>query len=196
MLAGKCDRPPVIWSDRSSTTREPKGNHMNIKKLLICTAGLIAVQAGGLMAVDQTLNFTVPAVSSMGVSGDVTFAALASPAPGSNFTAVTDSSTSYSLSLNGQSTTSISAKLSSALPDGLEVAVSLAAPSGSGATSAAKTVLTTSDQPVLSGLAGGVSSGNGITYDLTADMAKAPTGAVQTVVTYTLVSSGTAPTAT
>lgn len=164
---------------------------MNIKKLLICTAGLFAAQAGSLSGVDQTLNFTVPPVSAMGISGDVTFAALASPAPGENFTAVTDNSTSYSLSLNGSSTTSISAKLSSALPDGLEVAVTLAAPTGSSATGASKTVLTTADQPVMTGLGGGASRGNGITYDLSADMSKAPTGAVQTVVTYTLVSSGT-----
>lgn len=160
---------------------------MNFNKLLLGAIGVIALQSGALIGVDQTLNYTVPAVSSLTLSGDVTFPEFATPAPGENFAPVTDSSSSYSLSANssGGANSTISAKLSAAAPSGLEVAVTLAAPTG--ATSASETTLSTSDQTLVSEIGSGSSLDQAITYSIKADLASTPPGASTVVVTYTLV---------
>ncbi len=162
---------------------------MNFNKLLLGAIGGVALQASALMGVDQTLNYTVPAVSSLSLSGDVTFPEFDMPAPGENFAPVSDSSSTYSLSANSTAgaNSTITAKLGADVPAGMEVSVALAAPTG--ATSASQTVLTTSDQTLVSGIGSGITAAEAITYSLSADLASTPPGASTVVVTYTLVAA-------
>ena len=139
-----------------------------------------------LQAVDQILNFKVPTVSALGISGNVNFPDFATPFPGQNFANLTDSSTSYSVSLNGVlGATKITGKLAAAAPAGVKVCVTLAPPAG--ATNAPATFLTTSDQTLVTGLGKGLFSAQSIAYQLSADLATTPAQSFSITVTYTLV---------
>lgn len=159
---------------------------MKKKILLLIAVIFLSLSRLELSAVDQILYFKVPSVSGLGISGNVNFPDFTAPTPGQNFAQLTDSSTTYSLNLNsGVGTRKITGKLAAAAPVGVKVNVTLAPPSG--ATNAPATALTTSDQTLVSGIGNGLYSSQGITYQLSADMANTPAQAFSVTVTYTLV---------
>lgn len=138
--------------------------------------------------VTQTVNYAVPAVSVLSISGNVTFNAFSVPTAGQNFTSVLDTSSTYNVSNNGgQDSKKIVGRLVTATPTGLVLQATLTPPSGSiGLTNVS---ISTSDQSLVTGIDNGAFPTNQIKYTLTADVTTAPTGVGQTLnMVFTLVS--------
>lgn len=136
----------------------------------------------------QTVTYVVPAVSVLTVSGNVTFTTFSTPAAGQNFTSVTDSSTTYSVSNNaGTASKKVTAALVSAAPTGLSLYATLTAPTG--AVSVASVLMSTTSQNLVTGINNGAFPNNQIYYKLTADVSQAAVASAQVLnLVFTLVS--------
>lgn len=145
-------------------------------------AALIAVIAQGASAqrATQTVTFRVEAINQIAVQGapDLT---IESPAAGSQSTVTTTAGT-WSVTTN-QSDTRITASLASAMPNGLTLSLSLAAPRG--ATSAGMQVLGTEPVELVSHLTRVAAAGLPLSYELAA-MPTGETIAGQRVVIFTI----------
>ncbi len=160
---------------------------MKMRYSFIIGFALLGLKISNLFAIDQILYFKVPTVSALSLSGNVNFPDFAIPIPGQNFAPLIDSSTTYNLSLNGLTMgKKITGRPAAAAPPGVGVSATLAAPAGASNNSA--TVLTTTDQTLVSGIGNGLFSSQSITYKLSADMATTPSQSFSVTVTYTLVS--------
>lgn len=163
------------------------GFEMKVKYCFLVGFALFGMKISDLFAIDQILYFKVPTVSALSLSGNVNFPDFATPIPGQNFAPLTDSSTTYSLSLNGLvAGKKITGRLAAAAPAGVGVSATLAAPNG--ASNYPATILTTTDQTLVFGIGNGLFSSQGITYKLSADMATTPSQSFSVTVTYTLLS--------
>lgn len=134
----------------------------------------------------SNLTYTVPAVSVLTVSGNVTFPAFGTPVAGSDFTGLTDASTTYSVTNNaGAASRKVTVQLGAALPSGVGLSGTLAAPTG--ATSAGVTsISSTSAVAVVTAIGNGAYPNNTITYNLVASVATAAVATATLALTYTL----------
>lgn len=139
----------------------------------------------------QNVTYSVPAVSVLSVSGNVTFGPFTTPTAGSDFTAVTDSTTTYNVTNNaGSASRKVTGQLAAALPTGLSLTANLAAPPS--ATSTGVTSLSgTSAITLVSSIGNGAFPNLGITYSLAAAVATAAVTTTATTfsLTYTLTAS-------
>ncbi|OJU80004.1 MAG: hypothetical protein BGO10_06855 [Chlamydia sp. 32-24] len=131
-----------------------------------------------------TVTYTIGAISAITVSGNPGPLNVNAAVAGSPPSSATDSTTTYSVTTNGTNM-KITGSVGAALPTGVSLAVTLAAPSG--ATSAGAVNLTTTAQNLVTGLTGVAASALGITYALTATAAAVPVSGATAVVTYTIV---------
>lgn len=153
----------------------------------ILTAGLLtASQLAASVTVTQSLAATISEIYVISVGTSSLSLTLSVPTAGSDFSSVTNATTSYNISLNSTTVRKITASLGSSLPTGISLAVALAAPS-SGGSSSGSVSLTTSAQDVVRGLNQLSGSGLVITYTLSALIASATVGSSSSVVTYTLI---------
>ncbi len=137
----------------------------------------------------SNVTYTVPPVSILTVSGNVAFGTFATPAAGSDFSSLTDNSTTYNVTNNaGSSSRKVTVQLGAALPTGISLSTSLNAPAG--ATSTGTTaVSSTSAVLVVAAIGNGAFPGNGITYNILATVATAAVASATLALTYTLTSS-------
>ena len=138
----------------------------------------------------QTVTFTVNDVKIITLSGDP--ASMSVNAGGAGSTAG-DSSTTYDVTTNATSVApaKITAQITTGgeLPSGVTLATRLADPDGApgAAVSAGDVVLnSTTAQDVVTALSNVQTTGNAITYTLSADVTAAPVSGATRVVTYTI----------
>jgi hypothetical protein len=161
---------------------------MRMHRTSAVVGGLAALMAAAGSASGQTatqvVQFSVNPVSQLAVSGNpaplVISAAVAGQAPAST----TGSTTTWAISTN-ELNQKIVASLDQSLPSGLNLEVTLAAPSG--ASSRGAVPLATAGADVVTGISTTASSALPITYRLSASVSAAVVSATRTV-TYTVVS--------
>jgi hypothetical protein len=144
--------------------------------LLLIVSGRASAQA------TQDVSFEVQAISELTFTGSPSLVISAATA-GSAPTSAT-ASASYAISTNELNRT-ITAEIDSDMPTGLTLSVSLAAPSG--ATSSGVVALSTTAQPVVTGVANVNASGLGVSYSLAATSAAGVVAADTRTVTYTII---------
>lgn len=153
--------------------------------LSIGTCGFAAGSTTG----SSNLTYTVPSVSVLTVSGNVTFGTFATPAAGSDFSSLSDSSTYYNVTNNAGSTSrKVTVQLGAALPSGISLSASCNAPTGA-TSSGTTTVPSASAAPVVTAIGNGAFSNNTITYNIFAAVATASVATATLALTYTLTAS-------
>jgi hypothetical protein len=131
----------------------------------------------------QTVNFVIPEINALTVSGDPGTLTIVAPTAGNLPEVVSDATTSYALTTNDQYGAIITASLDQAMPTGAVLTVNLTAPTG--ATSNGDVTLSAVPHTVVHGLSQIASSGNTITYKLDASALPVPANSSRTV-TFTL----------
>lgn len=129
------------------------------------------------------ISTTLDAANSLTLSGNPSSFTISTATAGSNPPAVTNTSTTYSVSTVG--TLTISGAINANLPTGTSLQVSLAAPSG-GTSQGLQTMSTTSQNLVTNVKAVSKVSGLAITYQLTATADAAPVTNKTVTLTYTM----------
>lgn len=190
--AFRSDIWPEVASAESRALCARSSRRGRIYRALSLAAGLLFWCSSPLQAAatqTQTVNYTVPAVSVLSISGDVTFPNFTAPSSGQNFTSVISTGSTYSVSNNGGvNSKKIVAHLISSMPVGLTLLATLTAPAG--ANTISNVTMTTSDQDLVTGIDNGAFSANQIKYTLSADVTQAQVASGQTLsLTYTLLSS-------
>ena len=124
------------------------------------------------------------AAQSISVSGNPSAMVITTAAAGSSPTGVSNSATTYSVTNLTLFPKKITAQLNSAMPAGVTLKITLAAPSG--ATSLGAVTLTTTPQDVVQNIGLGTFSNLTITYQLSATTAAGVVAAASKTVTLTL----------
>lgn len=151
-------------------------------------AALVAalVATGSAFASDtttQTVTFEVSAINEISVSGNPGALTVSTATAGSAPNAVSDASSSYAITTN-ETNRKITAAIDTAMPAGVTLTVSLAAPTG--ATSAGAVTLGTVAQDAVTGISTVNESGNTITYGLSATAAAGVQASASRTVTLTI----------
>ncbi|MBI4859399.1 MAG: hypothetical protein HY815_03955 [Candidatus Riflebacteria bacterium] len=150
--------------------------------LLVQTVAASIVQ--GATTRSQTLTIVVSAINELAVSGVVAPLVVSTvPAPGSEPSAATDSSTAYSLTTNSSTPKAVTAVLNQNMPAGVTLSIALQSPPGS---SPGDVALSTTAQNVLTGVSQTVGSSRSISYTLSALVAAGVVSATSRTVTLTL----------
>ncbi len=148
-------------------------------------AGLLgltpAVFAGD--SATQTVTFAVSAINELSVSGNPGALTVATATAGDAPNAVTDGSTSYAITTN-ETGRKITGAINSAMPDGLTLSVTLAAPTGA---TSSKQALSTSAVDLVTGISTLNESGKTITYELQATSAAGVVSSATKTVTFTIL---------
>lgn len=140
----------------------------------------LPMRADETLTASQTVNITVDEIQQITVSGPAALHITTATA-GSAPTAVTDATTTYSLTSNAN-TKKITAKIDSAMPTGMALILTMTAPSVG--TSAGAITLTAADQDMVTGI-GKVSETKALSYQLTATAAAGVLAATTRTVTLT-----------
>lgn len=161
---------------------------MGIRRDLPTVAALaalvvIAGDAAGQQAT-QVVNFRVDAVSQLAVSGNPAPLVVSAAVAGQGPVSALGSTTTYAISTN-ESNQKIVASLDQAMPSGVDLEVTLAAPGG--ASSRGAVALATAGADVVTGISATAASALPITYRLSASVSADVTSTARTV-TYTIVS--------
>lgn len=159
---------------------------MLLRSLAVVCAVATLVPVGGARAqtATQVVRFEVNAVNQIGVSGSPAPMVIGSATAGSAPTSVTSNGTSYAITTN-ETNKKITASVDQALPSGVTLEVSLAAPNG--ASSASYVPLGTAGSDVVTGISSTTASSLPITYRLSATPAVQLSAQARTV-TFTIVS--------
>lgn len=159
--------------------------HTKALAAAILAAGMLGltskVQAGS--STTQTVTYEVQAINELAVSGSTASLTVNSATAGSAPNAVTDASTSYAITTN-ETNRKITGKLNTDMPSGVTLSVTLAAPTG--ATSAGKTALSSTDADLVTGISTLNESGKSITYELAATSAAGVVSSASKTVTLTI----------
>lgn len=158
---------------------------MKTVRLLATAAIALTVLSSAALAQVQTVTFSVSAINQMSVSGNPPALIVAAASAGGQPNSVTNSTTTYSITTN-EANKNINAVLGlPAMPTGVTLSVSLAAPLG--ATSSGATLLSATAAPVVTGINQVNASGLGITFTLSASAAAGTVPSTTRTVTYTIV---------
>jgi len=130
----------------------------------------------------QTVTFEVQAINEISVTGNPSLT-INTATPGSEPTAATDNSATYAITTNGKGKT-ITAAINTAMPTGLTLKVSLAAPTGG--TSAGDVILSTTAADVVTGVVPVAESDLTITYTLEATIKAGVVNSTTRDVTFTI----------
>lgn len=145
---------------------------MHFYHLSVCTVAVAMWFPGGTAiaasSATQTVTFAVTEINEISVSGNPGMMTIARSTPGEPPQSVTEDSTRYAITANGGNS-KITAVMDRALPLGLNLAVTLAAPSG--ATSAGEVSLGTASSDVVTAIRGVAERAHIITYKLSASAA-------------------------
>lgn len=154
-----------------------------IAAVLIGAVG--AARGAGAQTATQVVRFQVNAINQIAVSGEPMPMVISSATPGSLPTPVVASGTTYAVTTN-ESNQKISASLDRAMPTGVTLEVSLAAPAS--AASRGAVALTTGAADVVTGITAVAASALPITYRLSATTAVHMPAVETRTVTFTIVS--------
>lgn len=157
---------------------------MKATRILAAVAALSFIGAASAFAqtATQTVTFQVDAINQITVSGSPSLlinAAVAGNAP----TSVTTTGATWAITTN-QSNAKVTASIASAMPTGLTLSATLAAPAG--ATSTGAKALGTSGVDLVTGITKLNASGLGLTYSLDATAAAGVVSSASRVVTFTI----------
>ena len=136
----------------------------------------------------QLVTFAVSAINELAVSGNPGALTVSTATAGSAPNAVTDSSTSYSITTN-ETDRKITGSIETNMPDGVILSATLAAPTG--ATSSGKKALSTVATELVTGISTLNETGKPITYELSATSAAGVVPSATRTVTLTITASGT-----
>lgn len=153
-------------------------NKLALALLIACTAG--AASAAGTAT--QDVNYEVQAINELAVSGSPSLT-ISTAVAGSAPTQATNASSSYAITTN-QSSRKITAAINTAMPAGVTLKATLAAPSG--ATSQGAVTLGTVAVDAVTGISTLNESGKTITYTLDATAAAGVVALSSKTVTYTI----------
>ncbi len=156
-------------------------------KLLPCIIGTGLLTSATLSAATTataTVTYTIGTINAISVSGSPAALVVNTATAGSPPTSATDTSTTYALTTNATGKV-ITAGLSAAMPTGVSLTVTMAAPTGG--TSAGGVALTAVAQNLVTAISNVAQSGLQITYVLAATVAAAAVGPSTTTVTYTIL---------
>lgn len=146
---------------------------------------LVGMLGSGFAAdnVNQTVTYQVSSIDEISVSGNPSALIVNTADPGSQPTAATDASTSYSITTNNSSR-KITGAINSAMPANTSLKVTLAAPTGG--SSAGQVTLSTTDQDLVTGISTLAESGQSISYEFSATLAAGIISSSQRTVTLTI----------
>lgn len=158
-----------------------------MKKLIafVMAALFIGVSGSAFAAssVNQTVTYQVQAINEISVSGNPSALIVNAATAGSQPTAVTDATTTYSITTNGSSK-KVTGILNSAMPANTSLKATLTAPTGG--TGAGQVTLTASAQDLVTGISTVAQSGVGISYEFSATAAAGVIASAQKTVTLTV----------
>lgn len=137
----------------------------------------------GTGTANATLTYTISSVDALSVSGNPGTLSITAAVAGSNPTSATDSTTTYNVTTNNTSR-HIYAVLSSTMPSGVTLYITMIAPSG--ATSAGAIAVSTTSIALVSGVKQLYASSLTITYTLNATASAAQVSSASNTVTYTI----------
>ena len=155
-----------------------------VAALLFAGAAVTGAYAGS--SATQTLTYEVQAIDELAVSSPTVSLTVNSATAGSAPNSVSDSSTSYSITTN-ETNRKITGQLSSDMPAGVTLAVSLAAPSG--ASSAGTQQLSSSPVDLVTGISTLNETGKTIAYTLSATSAAGVVPSASKTVTLTITAA-------
>jgi hypothetical protein len=165
-----------------------------VKKVLLVLGFIALVLSLGGVAyaattATQTVTYQVTEITAISASGNPAALIVSAAVAGSQPTAVTDATTTYSLTTNHPSGTfeKITAQITTggAMPTGVTLEIQLAAPPVG--TSAGYVALTASAQDVVTSITACVGSALTITYRLSATVAAGVVASAQKTITLTIV---------
>jgi hypothetical protein len=169
-------------------SRNPQQKLKKVATAVAAALGL-ACSAGAWAAdnVSQTVTLEVQAVNEISVSSPTLSLIISSGTAGSStLTSATNTATTYNITTN-ETNKKIVAKINSAPPAGVTLTTTLAAGGGAAGTSAGPVSLSSTDQNVVTGITQSASSGNQISYSLSATLAAGVVPSTTRVVTFTIV---------
>jgi hypothetical protein len=134
-------------------------------------------------SVNQTVTYEVQAINEISVSGNPGALVVSAATAGSEPTAATDATTTFSITTNGSSK-KITGVLNSAMPANTSLKATLTAPTGG--TSAGQVTLTASAQDLVTGISTVAESGIAISYEFSATAAAGVIASAQKTVTLTV----------
>ena len=159
---------------------------LRVRVLVATVATLLAFGRDGVaQTATQMVRFQVNAINQVAVSASPAPLVINSAAAGSAPTSITGTGTSYAVTTN-ETNQKITASIDQALPSGVTLEVTLAAPTG--ASSAGAVPLTTSGADVVTGISSSSASALPITYRLSATPTVQMGAPASRVVTFTIVS--------
>lgn len=171
------------FAKNASAARRPSS--LIAKATLAASLGLaFASQALAGTTATTTATYEVTAINEISLSGTAPSLTVNSAVAGSAPTAATASQT-YAVTTN--QTAKISAAIDSAMPAGLALTASMAAPTG--ATSNNAVALTATSQDLVTGITGLNETGLQLTYGLSATAAAGVVASASKTVTYTITGS-------
>ncbi len=133
--------------------------------------------------VAQTVTYEVQAINEITVSGNPGALVISTATAGSQPTAATDATTSYSVTTNGTNK-KITGSIDTAMPANTSLLVTLTAPTGG--SSAGQVTLSTTAQDLVTGISTLAESGLTISYEFTADAAAGVVASSTKTVTLTV----------
>lgn len=155
-----------------------------LRRAAFVAALVSSVSAYAASSTTQAVSIEVSAINELSVSGNPGALTVSTATAGSAPDAVSDSTTTYAITTN-ESTRKITAAIDTAMPTGVTLTASLAAPTGG--TSAGAVALGTVAADVVTGITKLNESGKTITYNLSATSAAGVVPAASKTVTFTIV---------
>jgi hypothetical protein len=149
----------------------------------ILSAGIFSINSFAGPTATQTVTYAVTAINEISVSGNPGALTVSTATAGSAPNAVTDASTTYSITTN-EPTRKITGAINTDMPSGLTLSVTLAAPTG--ATSAGKKALTSVATDLVTAISTLNESAKTITYELAATSAAGVVPSATKTVTLTI----------
>jgi X-X-X-Leu-X-X-Gly heptad repeat protein len=149
---------------------------------ILAAATMVAAQSAAAQTANQTVTIQVDAINVIAFAGSpslVINTAVAGSAP----SAATNATATWAVTTN-QSGSKITASIGSAMPAGLTLSVSLAAPTGG--SSNGLTALSTSAADLVTGITKLAEGTLGVTYQLDATVAAGVVASTSRTVTYTI----------
>lgn len=153
--------------------------------VLLLAAGALAPAGALAQTATQVVTFSVVPINRVAVAGAPASLVVSSATAGQAPTSVTAAGGTYAVTTN-ESNKKITASLDQALPAGVSLEVSLAAPVGAAA--AGSVPLSTSASDLVTGISSISAASLPITYRLTASPSAQVSGAATRTVTFTIVS--------
>lgn len=150
--------------------------------LALALISLTLAGSASAQTATQTVTFAVNAINQIAFSGSPTLT-ITTAVAGSDPTSVSDATATWAVTTN-QSNAKITASIASAMPAGLTLSASLAAPTG--AASLGPKALGTLAVDLVTGVTKQAASGLGVTYTLDATAAAGVVPSGTRVVTYTI----------